>query len=344
MLETKKLIILDKYINKVTEEKIIPAINLSILTNSGNWMCSHGNKQVLPMSSPNSLDTLYDISSLTMPFITLPLILKLDENNELKLSDKINKYIKEYKNDTTIIECLSHTSGIPDELAHLSNFKKEEVLKKIYNIKILKKNIGKFHKSWINYFLLGLIIKQIKTNISDYAIETLYEPLNMKRTYFDPDLMLKSNCACTTIVNGVANCGSSIDKYTLLFDGKTGHSGCFVTLQDISHYVTTLLNKGKFRKTVFFTEDQLNLIFDEYKNTNHTLSYVKGKAQSPIPELVSEDAIFYLSETGCAILIEPKKGYGIVFLSNPFHLNKDQENFNEVFKEPISLAIDSINI
>ena len=42
------------------------------------------------------------------------------------------------------------------------------------------------------------------------------------------------------------------------------------------------------------------------------------------------------------MLIEPKKGYGIVFLSNPYHLNKDATKFKEVLKETIRLAIASI--
>ena len=49
MLVTKNLLVLDKYVQGITNDEIIPAINLSILSNSGNWMCSHGKKQILPL-------------------------------------------------------------------------------------------------------------------------------------------------------------------------------------------------------------------------------------------------------------------------------------------------------
>lgn len=342
MLETKKLIILDKYIQKVTEEEVIPAINLSILTKRGNWMCSHGKKQILPMSSPNSLDTLFDISTLTMPYISATLILKLVENKELGLDDLVSKYLKNFKEKTTIIECFTHTSGIED-FKNSIEMSKENVLKNIMNIKIDKKLIGKYNECWINYFILGLIIESLKGGIDTYASEVMYEPLNMKRTFYDPELMLKSNCACSNIVDGKAVCGDCIDKYALLFNGKAGHAGCFITLQDLSHYVTTIINKGVFRKYTFLKKEELDLIINEYKDTKHTLSWIKGK-NSQFEDLFTNDALFYLGNTGCAVLIEPKKGYGIVFLSNPYHLNKDIDNFNTVLRETLELAINSINI
>ena len=343
MLETKKLIVLDKYIQEVTDNEIIPAVNLSILTKRGNWMCSHGKKQILPLSSPNSLDTLYDISSLTMPYMTATLILKLLENDEINLDDKVNKYLSKFKESTTIIECLTHTSGIED-LSDSLKMTKENILKNIMNIKVNKKLKGKYNESWINYFLLGLIIENLKEGIDVYANEIMFEPMKMKRTFYDPEIMLKSNCACSHIVEGSAVCGDAIDKYALLFDGKAGHAGVFITLQDLSYYVTTMINKGVFRDKVFFKEEQYNLLLNEYKDTGHTLSWIKGKKYNPIKELVSDDALFYSGNTGCSVLIEPVKGYGMVFLSNPFHLNRDKEKFTEVLKETLKLAIDSINL
>ena len=343
MLVTKNLLVLDKYVQGITNDEIIPAINLSILSNSGNWMCSHGKKQILPLPAPNSLDTLFDISTLTMPVITATLILKLEENKEISLNDKVKKYLPSFKNDKlTILECLTHTGGVDNDIDSSVDLVKEKVLNAVLNINVNSKLKGKYNFSWVNYFLLGLIIETLKEDIDAYAKDVMYDPLMMKRTFFDPELALKSNCACSNVVDGIAICGETIDIYSMIFNGKAGHAGCFLTLQDISHFVTTLINKGTFKQNKFFDEKQLDLIFNEFNETNHSLSWVVGKKENPFKELVSDNALYFESTTGCAMLIEPKKGYGIVFLSNPYHLNKDATKFKEVLKETIRLAIASI--
>ena len=70
-----------------------------------------------PESHPATLDTIYDLASLTKPLITGLLCAQLVERGELSLDSPIADYLPEFdradKSSITIRRLLTHTSGLP---------------------------------------------------------------------------------------------------------------------------------------------------------------------------------------------------------------------------------------
>jgi CubicO group peptidase (beta-lactamase class C family) len=66
----------------------------------------------------NDTATVYQIGSITKTF-TAAIILRLNDEGRLSLTDKLTKYIADYPNgnDITVENLLTHTSGIPDYLS-----------------------------------------------------------------------------------------------------------------------------------------------------------------------------------------------------------------------------------
>src|SRR5438034_2843351 len=70
-----------------------------------------------PETQAATLETIYDLASLTKPFVTGLLCARLVELGELTLDSSIANYLLEFdradKNLITIRELLTHTSGLP---------------------------------------------------------------------------------------------------------------------------------------------------------------------------------------------------------------------------------------
>src|SRR6185295_235972 len=76
-----------------------------------------GNAVVEPQRIAASLDTIYDLASLTKPLITALLCARRVEAGELTLDSSVSNYLPEFERTDrqaiTIRELLTHTSGLP---------------------------------------------------------------------------------------------------------------------------------------------------------------------------------------------------------------------------------------
>src|SRR5438309_9314091 len=92
-----------------------------------------------PEKHAATLDTIYDLASLTKPFVTGLLCARLVELGELTLDSSIANYLLEFdrpdKNQITVRELLIHTSGLPAwrPLYLLADGEKDAVLPIIAN-------------------------------------------------------------------------------------------------------------------------------------------------------------------------------------------------------------------
>ena len=74
-----------------------------------------GNRASEPQVEPVSADTIYDVASLTKPFVTAFSTLYLIENKKLSLHDEVNRFFPRLHLDgVTIKQLLTHTSGLTD--------------------------------------------------------------------------------------------------------------------------------------------------------------------------------------------------------------------------------------
>lgn len=69
------------------------------------------------LSRPVTPGTVYDLASVTKVSATLPLIMRLYENGDIKLTEKLGEVLPQYKGSdkqgTTLTEILAHNGGLP---------------------------------------------------------------------------------------------------------------------------------------------------------------------------------------------------------------------------------------
>lgn len=143
----------------------------------------------------NDSNTIFQVGSITKQF-TAAVILRLQEQQQLSLQDKLSNYFPElsFANKVTIEQLLSHTSGIFNYTSN-ADFMKTEAVKPASQEKMLALFKDKplefepgtqFNYSNSGYILLGYIIEKV-TRKPYYQVvhDMIFTPLHMDHTGFD---------------------------------------------------------------------------------------------------------------------------------------------------------------
>jgi CubicO group peptidase (beta-lactamase class C family) len=140
---------------------------------------------------PITNETVFDVASLTKQF-TAAAILKLEMQNRLKTGDRLSKFLPDVPKDKTGItlhHLLTHTSGLPAELAQESNFTRERFLVAVLRAPLKTHPGQKYFYSNLGYTLLAAIIEIVSgQSYESFLAKELFQPAGMLNTgfYLDP--------------------------------------------------------------------------------------------------------------------------------------------------------------
>ncbi|MEP6726583.1 MAG: serine hydrolase domain-containing protein [Bacteroidota bacterium] len=186
---------LDSYLLTTAKNKnkfngtVLVAQNGRILLNKG-----YGYKNKVEQVY-NDTSTIYQIGSITKTF-TSAIILRLQDEKMLSLTDKISKYIVDYPDgdDITIESLLTHTSGIFEYLES-KEYAKENFIKPISidtlisffkSQKRLFKSGQRFSYTNSGYILLAFIVEKVTGKKYEQVVrDVIFEPLQMIHSGFD---------------------------------------------------------------------------------------------------------------------------------------------------------------
>ena len=212
---------------------------------------------------PVTVNTKFDLASLTKIVGTTASLLHLIELGELQVTDLACKYLESWqgtdKSEITIAELLSHQSGLAEwRPLYFTDDSQENVAKQISRIPLTyPRNSGRRYSD-LGFISLGEIIKAItKKNLPAAFAELVFNPLGMQNTSFMPvsgeiaatssgDWYEKNMVATNTpykvdlevsafpnwreeYLVGQANDGNSFHR----LGGIAGHAGLFSTAEDL---------------------------------------------------------------------------------------------------------------
>jgi len=212
---------------------------------------AYGHRAKKPFEEEMTLDTIFDLASLTKPLATATAIHKLAEAGKLKLTDKVADHWPEFaangKGDVTIEHCLLHTSGLTPDNA-LADYKdgKASALKAIAALKLDAPAGTLFKYSDVGFIVLGELVGRLgKMPLDEYAAKHLFAPLGMTDTSFKPSEKRKSRIAPTGLRNKEIIRGEVHDPRAKALGGVAGHAGLFGTADDLALFARMLLRGGE---------------------------------------------------------------------------------------------------
>ena len=273
-----KLEAIDEAIERAIAANKAPGAVVRLESGGAVYQKSYGAKSVEPVLLPMTDDTIFDSASLTKVIATAPAIMLLAERDKLRLDDKVDHWITNFKahgkGAVTIRHLLTHTSGLRPSLSSKptwSGLAKAIVLAK--EEKLTAQPGTKFRYSDINFILLGEIVQLASGQLLDeFTSKHIYQRLGMRDTGFLPPFKQRSRVAPTERVDGEILHGIVHDPTARRMDGVAGHAGLFTTAADLSRFAQMMLNGGKLNGRRIFKSETVQLM-----TSVHTPKGMKAK-------------------------------------------------------------------
>ena len=212
---------------------------------------AYGNRALEPRREAMTLDTIFDLASLTKVIATTTAVMQLFEQGKIRLGDPVAKYLPEFaqngKEDITIRQLLTHYSGLPPDLDLKTPWEGKDTAYRMAFAETPSPGPGsQFTYSDINFIVLGALVERVSGESLDvYAARHIFAPLKMTRTRFTPPPSLRFKIAPTQydenehMLRGVVH-----DPTARRMGGVAGHAGLFSTADDLGKFAQGLLNGG----------------------------------------------------------------------------------------------------
>jgi uncharacterized protein YbbC (DUF1343 family)/CubicO group peptidase (beta-lactamase class C family) len=284
-MSAEKLNRIDALVEKDIADKKLPGA-VVVVGHKGKivYRKAFGNRALVPAVEKMTVDTIFDVASLTKPIATATSVMILVERGQLRLNDTIGKFIPEIADENakkvTILQLLTHVSGYaPDFDLGEKWTGREGMLQALYKEKLQRPAGTRFVYSDIGFIVLGEIVHRISQINSDiYFSNDVGGTLNLRDTGFgtisimgDKTITALPNFknltkdifrfAPTENIKGQQNYlgskfvgseaegnkilrGQVHDPTSFRMGGVAGHAGLFSTADDLARYCQMLLNGG----------------------------------------------------------------------------------------------------
>ena len=302
-----------------------------------------GNRVVAPAAEAMTLETIFDLASLTKVVATTTSVMTLVERGRVRLNDPVMLFIPEFgrygKSVITVRHLLTHTSGLRPDLELEAEFSgADEAIRRAVEEVPTAPPGERFIYSDINFFLLGEIVRRVTGERLDrYATAQIFDPLGMKETTFLPPESLRPRIAPTErcqplawpcVPPGDASVpflrGVVHDPTARRMDGVAGHAGLFSTAADLSRFCRMLVGEGRLGDVRVLSPASVARMISP--STPAEMTAVRGLGwdidsaySANRGDLFPAGSFGHTGFTGTSLWIDPAtRGY-VVFLSNRVH-------------------------
>jgi uncharacterized protein YbbC (DUF1343 family)/CubicO group peptidase (beta-lactamase class C family) len=289
---------------------------------------AYGQRQIEPTPEPMTVDTVFDLASLTKPVATATSVMLLVERGKVLLGEPVATYLPEFgqngKSEITVEQLLTHQSGlIPDNPLGDYEHGSEEAWQRIWKLKPQGEPGSKFIYSDVNFLVLGKLVETVSGKpLAEFAKENIYAPLGMTETGFLPEKELRQRAAPSEQRDGAWLKGEVHDPRSALLGGVAGHAGLFSTAEDLAVYAQMMLGKGYYSGTTVLSPQTVADMTRArtIDGRQRALGWdVRTSYSINRGNLLSPRAFGHGGFTGTAMWIDPELKLFVIFLSNRLH-------------------------
>lgn len=183
-----------------------------LVAEKGAVVCANALGQAVraPERHDARLDTIYDLASLTKPLVTSLLVMQHVEAGALNFDTPVSRHLPEFRDtraeSVTVGELLTHTAGLPAwrPLYAVTESPDASVVLKVIAACACEYAPGsRVVYSDLGFITLGFLLERLaSTSLAQLAAERIFEPLDLRRTFFNPPATLRNQIAASEIGNG----------------------------------------------------------------------------------------------------------------------------------------------
>jgi len=290
-----------------------------------------GNRAVNPKPEPMTIDTVFDMASLTKIMATTGSIMRMVQLGQIKLNDPVSRYIPEFaqngKEEVTIRQLLTHYSGLPATLEMRPAWTGlDEGYRHANTVKLVNPPGTTFLYSDVDFIVLGELVQKVSgVPLDQYAKTFIFEPLGMKTTQFLPPLEWLGRTA-PTVVNektGEVVRAAVHDPTARAMGGVAGHAGLFSTVEDTAKFAQALLDGGSPIWSRAIVEKMTTPAQPPNLTVVRGLGWdIDSPFSSSRGELLPVGSFGHTGLTGTSLWIDPTTDSYIILLTNASNLKE----------------------
>jgi uncharacterized protein YbbC (DUF1343 family)/CubicO group peptidase (beta-lactamase class C family) len=264
---------IDPIVNQAVDDHLLPGA-VVIVGHDGKvvFRRAYGMRSLEPTRERMTLDTIFDMASLTKPLTTATAIMQLYQKRRFAFDDPVAKYLPAFaangKQDITIRDLLTHYSGLPPDLPLSEPWEGNgEAYRRAFATAPAGPPGTTFRYSDINYIVLGALVEKLSgLTLDEYTRRFIMGPLGLKHTRFLPPESWIPHIAPTQYEHGASAYGVPglengthdvmlrgvvHDPTSRRMGGVAGHAGLFSTADDLAIYAQSLLDRLAGRPSKF---------------------------------------------------------------------------------------------
>ena len=193
-IDSRRLHYADEAILQAISNNEIPGAVLAVVHKGKMaYLKAFGNKQVYPDTVPMDIHTVFDMASVSKSMSTAVSTMILVERGQIRLSDRVDRYIPGFQGNIRIRDLMTHTSGLPS-YATVDSLRKwygspnpDGMIEYIATCKRYFEPGTNYQYSCLNFITLQRIIETVSgKNLRDFAKENIFDALGMAHTDYQP--------------------------------------------------------------------------------------------------------------------------------------------------------------
>ncbi len=332
-----------KLMRQAVDDGVFPGAVL-LVSKNGQCVCheAFGSRDLIARPAM-TIDTVFDLASLTKPLATALAVMLLVQEAHLDLAqnlgDLLPHFEKDPKADITVENLLYHNSGLADyrpfyrQIDHLPLDQRKKALRQLLVNEPLIHPIGsQVVYSDIGFMILEWLVEHTGGKRLDrFVSEKIYQPLGLDNLFF-VDLKGRAPRAAFAATEQCAwrqelLCGQVHDENAFVVGGIQGHAGLFGTALEVYRLLSHLLAAYHGQPaTRLFQPAVVRLFFRPLAGTDKALGFdtpsLKGSSSG---QFFSRNSVGHLGFTGTSFWMDLDRSIIVVLLTNRVHPNRDNE-------------------
>jgi len=298
-----------------------------------------------PERIPMTRQTIFDLASLTKPIATSTSIMLLVADGAVELDDPVAKYLPSFsernKEEVSIRHLLTHSSGLkPWRAYHEMLLEKErktgeELIgtREAHDL-IIDRSVRSalVHEPGeaavygdLDFIVLGAVVEAVaRQRLDEFCRERIFEPLEMKDTFFIP-LDQSASPWRNRILWGEVH-----DPNASAMGGIAGHAGLFSTVDDVMKFGQTIIDvwHGRSEKLPRETLQAFLVRQSLPESSDWALGWDTPTAGvSSSGQYFSKSSFGHLGFTGTSLWIDLERETVVTLLTNRVHLIAKKSHF-----------------
>ena len=321
---------LDAILNQAVRDNRLPGAVL-IVGHQGRILHrkAYGSRSLAPAREAMTLDTVFDVASLTKVVATTPVLMKLFEAGKLRINDRVTEYLPEFqggKTDITLRHLMTHFSGLRPDLDLDTEWSGYQTgIRMALAEKCTVPPGTVFSYSDINFILLGEIAQKLGGDtLAARAQADVFTPLGMRESMFQPPASWHARIAPTENVKGRILRGVVHDPTARRMGGIAGHAGLFMTADDLARFAGMMLGRGESGGARLFNPLTVEKFTTPQSPADQPVLRGLGwDIDSPLSgnrgELFPIGSYGHSGFTGTSLWIDPASETYVILLANSVH-------------------------